>query len=150
MTEVGADLLLRTLPGYLNGDLPPVAQPDEGVTLAPKIKKEEGRLDWNDDAAALERKVRAFDPAPGTYFEWNGARVKVLAAAVKEPQAAFGEGDRGRVVDEELGITCSQGVFYPLRLQKAGGKPLQTADFLRGFPVPVGTLLDDPPAAAAA
>eukprot|EP00667_Euglena_gracilis_P010624 EG_transcript_10813 len=148
MTAVGSDLLLRTLPGYLNGSVPAVPQPAAGATKAPKIKKEEARLDWAADAAFLERKVRAFDPSPGTYFEFDGERFKVLQARAEHPEEVFPKPEQGRVVDDRLGIACGRGVFRPLVLQRAGRKAVPLADFLRGFPIPPGTKLD--PAATAA
>jgi methionyl-tRNA formyltransferase len=141
MTQLGASLLLRTLPAYLNGTLAPVPQPAEGATRAPKIKKEDGRLDWGLDAAALERRVRAFDPSPGAYLEMAGIRVKVMKARVEDAEKTFSAEAHGRVLDDRFGVACSRGVFRPLMLQKAGGRPLTLEDFLRGFPVPAGTQL---------
>lgn len=141
MTQLGASLLLRTLPAYLNGTLAPVPQPADGATRAPKIKKEDGRLDWGLDAAALERRVRAFDPSPGAYLEMAGIRVKVMKATVEDAEKTFSAEAHGRVLDDRLGVACSQGVLRPLMLQKAGGRPLTLEDFLRGFPVPAGTQL---------
>ena len=73
---MGARLILRAL-----AEQPlPVPQPDEGVTYAPKLTREAGRIDWTQDAAAIERQVRAFDPWPGTFTTLDGAVLKVLAA----------------------------------------------------------------------
>jgi methionyl-tRNA formyltransferase len=80
LSQLGAELLLETLPGYLAGDIQPKPQPKEGTTYAPMLKKKDGLLDFSRPAAELERKVRAFNPWPGTYFEWDGNLLKVHKA----------------------------------------------------------------------
>jgi methionyl-tRNA formyltransferase len=80
LSQLGADLLLDTLPGYLAGELEPRPQPEGGITYAPMLKKEEGLLDFSRPAEELERKVRAFNPWPGTYFKWEENLLKVHKA----------------------------------------------------------------------
>ena len=80
LSQLGADLLLETLPGYISGEIKPSPQPEEGATYAPMLKKEDGLLDFSRPAEELERKVRAFNPWPGTYFDWDGGRLKVHKA----------------------------------------------------------------------
>ena len=80
MSALGAELLLETLPRYLGGELAPQPQPEEGVTLAPMLKKEDGRLDFTQSAGALERRVRAMDPWPGAFFDWQGQPLKIHKA----------------------------------------------------------------------
>ena len=130
----GAALLvdvLADLPAY-----PPRPQPADGVTYAEKIDKAEARLDWAAGAAACERRVRAFNPAPGAWFELAGERVKLLAASV-EP----GAGEPGLVLDDRMLIGCGADTLRPTLLQRAG-KGVMTADeLLRGRPVPAGTRL---------
>jgi methionyl-tRNA formyltransferase len=75
LAPIGAELLIETLPRYLSGELQPKPQPTEGVTDAPMLKKEDGRLDFTQPAALLERRVRAFNTWPGTWFEFNKTRV---------------------------------------------------------------------------
>ena len=77
LSGLGAELLLDTLAGYLAGEIIPRPQPEEDVTYALMLKKEEGRLEFSQPAEVLERKVRAFDPWPGTYFDWEGTILKV-------------------------------------------------------------------------
>ncbi len=121
----------------------PRPQPQDGVTYARKIGREDGRLDWRRAATSLERQVRALDPWPGVYFEspghrGGGERVRVLAAI-----ALPGEAGRapGTVLDDNLSIACGEGAFRPLRLQRPGRAPLDAGDFLRGFPIAAGTVL---------
>jgi methionyl-tRNA formyltransferase len=128
LAALGARLLVEAL----ERRPAPVPQPADGATYAAKVAKEEGRLDWRRDAAALERAVRALD----AWFELGGERVKVLEAAV-EP----GAGPPGTVLDDRLAIACGTGVFRPAILQRAGRGPAALEAFLRGFPVPRGTVL---------
>ena len=82
LAELGARLIVSTLDGLAANTIEAVPQPAEGVTYAHKLGKEEGLLDWRRPAAELERKVRAFHPWPGTSFELNGERIKVLEASL--------------------------------------------------------------------
>ena len=133
LAALGARLIVKALQGG-HGTAQP--QPEEGVTYADKLRREEARLDWQRDAAALERQVRAFFPWPGAYFEVNGERIKVLAAEVTEES-----GPPGQVLDDSLTIACAEGALRPLRVQRAGKAPMETAALLRGFAIPSGTTL---------
>ena len=117
---------------------PPVAQSDEGVTHAAKIDKAEARLDFAASATQAERRVRAFNPAPGAFFEVNGERIRVLAA-----DAVEGEAPAGTVVAHPGGfaIGCGKGLLVPTLVQRAGRAAMTPADLLRGFALPKGTLL---------
>ena len=143
LAVLGGRLVLAALDGIADATLLPRPQPQEGVTYARKIEREDGRLDWRQTAASLERQVRALDPWPGVYFEspgrrGAGERVRVLAAVV----SPGGSGSApGTVLDEKLSIACSEGTFRPLRLQRPGRAPLDAAAFLRGFPIAAGTVL---------
>jgi len=132
LAEIGARLILRALAE----DPPAVPQPEEGVTYAPKLTKEDGRLDWREEAAALERRVRALNPWPGTFFTLGGERIRVLATRV-EP----GAGPPGMVLDDAALIACGRGALRLTRLQRPGRAPLGAEAFLRGFALPRGTLL---------
>jgi methionyl-tRNA formyltransferase len=136
---LGGDLLIETLPGYLSGAIPPQPQPDEGVTLAPRIQKEEGHVDWTQPAAQIERTVRAFTPWPGTYAYWDGKLLKILAGhIITEGSAAPGQVVRHR---DSAAIGTGAGLFVPDRLQIEGGKPVTLSEFLRGHAAFVGTNL---------
>jgi len=139
LAALGARLVLRALDAIET--LEPRPQPEEGVTYAPKIQREEARLDWREPADALERRVRAFAPAPGAWFSGGGERIRVLRAAV-EAQAP--NVPPGTIIDDRLGIACGSGVFHPLCLQRPGRAALDADAFLRGFPIPAGTLLPCP------
>src|SRR5690606_4534299 len=80
LAALGAQMIVPALQGLASGALKPQPQPAEGVTYAARLTREEGRLDWTRDAAALDRQVRAFTPWPGAWFTCRGERIKVLAA----------------------------------------------------------------------
>jgi methionyl-tRNA formyltransferase len=141
LAELGARLMLEALDGVAAGKLTLRPQPEAGVTSAPKIRREEARLDWRQPADALERQVRAFAPMPGAWFTGGGERIRVLQAAA-EAQAP--NVPPGTVIDDRLAIACGNGVLRPLRLQRPGRGALEADAFLRGFPIPAGTLLPCP------
>ena len=129
MSTIGADLLLETLPGYLDGTNQPKPQPEEGVTYAPMLKKEDGLLDFNRPAGELVRRVRAFNPWPGTYFEWQGAVIKVQVAHVAEGKAVPGT----FLVHQKMpAVGTAEGLFVLDTLQPAGKKPMPGKAFLAG------------------
>ena len=138
LAALGATLIVRALAGLEIGALLPVPQPGEGVTYAKKIAKEEARLDWRAPAPLLARRIRAFNPFPGAWFEANGERIRVLAAGA-EPHARAAV--PGTVLDAQLAIACGEGVLRPTLLQRAGKAPVAAEAFLRGFALPAGTVL---------
>jgi methionyl-tRNA formyltransferase len=142
LADLGGRLIVSTLDGLLRNTIEPVPQPEEGVTYAHKLGKEEGALDWRRPAAELERKVRAFHPWPGTSFEFNGERIKVLAAGLALAGGAPGTLIVGR--DGFPVVACGIGGLKLLQLQRPG-RSAQPADaFLRGFALAAGTVLPSP------
>ncbi|HET7881623.1 MAG TPA: methionyl-tRNA formyltransferase [Acetobacteraceae bacterium] len=132
LAEMGARLILHAL-----AEQPaPLPQPEAGVTYAPKLTREAGRIDWTRDAAALERQVRAFDPWPGCFTTLHGTVLKVLAAEV-----ASGSAPAGTVLDARLTVACGTGSLRMVRVQLAGRPAMPAEAFLRGHPVPAGTVL---------
>jgi len=138
LTHVGAEALLEAVPLYLSGKLSPTPQPREGVTYANKLGKKEGYLDWRLPASELERKVRALNPWPGTWFEIGSDRIKVLKAEMVPGNFPH---PPGTVVDDKLTIVCGEGAFRPLWLQKVGKAALPAEAFLRGYELPSRQLL---------
>ncbi len=132
LAAIGARLILRALAE----DFPPVPQPAEGACYAPKLSRADARIDWTADAATLERRVRAFDPWPGTFTLLDGAMLKVLAAV-----PAAGNGEPGVVLDDRLAVACGTGTLRLTRVQLAGRAPLDAEAFLRGHPVAIGARL---------
>ena len=133
LAEIGARLLVETVADLDHLEAKP--QPT-GATYAEKIAKLEARLDWDKPAERLEREVRAFAPFPGSWFELDGERIKVLRARVIGVNGAT-----GTVLDDELTIACGDAALRPVLVQPAGKQPMEAEAFLRGKPVPVGTVL---------
>jgi methionyl-tRNA formyltransferase len=129
LSHLGADLLMETLPDYLSGKLTPTPQPEEGVTYAPMIKKEQGRLDFTRDANELERLIRAFNPWPGAFMDFNGTLLKVHRARVEAGQAAAGQ---RLVVQEQPAVGAGSGILVLEEVQPAGKKPMSGKAFLAG------------------
>ena len=113
-----------------------VPQPADGATYAEKLTRESGRLDWTRDAAALDRRVRALNPWPGTFATLQGVALKVLAA---EPTG--GAGPPGTVLDDRLTVACGESAVRLLRVQAPGRAAMDAAAFLRGHAVPAGARL---------
>jgi methionyl-tRNA formyltransferase len=134
LAALGASLMIEAL-GEI-GTLARVAQPEHGVTYAHKIEKHEARIDWTRSAAEIERQVRAFNPAPGAWFEIAGERVKLHEAEVTG-QA----GPPGTVLDDRLTVACGEGALRPLALQRAGRGVMTAEELLRGLAVRPGTRL---------
>lgn len=155
LSEIGAEAMIEVLSNL--AAYTPVPQPDWGVTYAEKISKTEARLDFRYSAVELARKVRAFNPAPGAWFELGGERVKLLAARPinRWPGTTV---QAGEVIDriaartdasrptslkpgEAIVIACGEGYLEPLMLQRAGKQSMSVRDFLRGSPIPPGSTL---------
>jgi methionyl-tRNA formyltransferase len=138
LASFGAKLMLKVLERADSGVVKPRSQPIEGVIYAAKLRREEAQLDWQQSAAALDRQVRAFDPWPGAFFTARGERIRVMQAA-EDPQPA-GRAP-GTVLDDRLSVACGVGSLRPLIVQRPGRGALDTAAFLRGFPLVPGTVL---------
>ena len=138
LAQLGAELLIETLAGYLNGAIQPQAQPEDGVTYAPQISKEEGEIDWTHAAEDIERLVRAFTPWPGTFTYLDGQLLKIHAG-----KAEPGEAAPGVLIEKDgrLAIGTGEGLYLPAELQLAGKKALPVESFLRGRPEIIGQTL---------
>ena len=142
MMETGAALMVEAMAALEAGKLTLTPQPEDGVTYARKIDKAETRIDWSRPAREVHDRIRGLAPFPGAWCEMTlGAgkpeRVKLLGSTLAE-----GSGKPGSVLDEALTIACGTGAVRLTRLQKAGGKTLDAAGFLRGNPVSAGVVLD--------
>jgi len=129
LSTLGADLLLETLPDYLSGVLQPVPQPHEGATYAPMMKKEEGRLNFTNDVNELERRVRAFNPWPGAFMDFDGATLKIHGAHVEQGNAEAGQ---RLIVQNQPAVGARGGLLILNEVQPAGKKPMNGKSFLAG------------------
>ncbi len=132
LAAIGAELVLQALSSRPE----PVPQPDEGVTYALKLSREDGRIDWTQPAEAIDRQVRAFDPWPGTFTTLANAALKVQAVEIVQASGA-----PGMVLDATLTVGCGSGALRLTRVQLPGRAAMDTASFLRGHPIAPGTLL---------
>jgi methionyl-tRNA formyltransferase len=138
LAAMGARLMVEVL-ADLDGH-PPVPQPEDGITYAAKVAKDEMRLDLAQDAAAVERQIRAFNP-PGAWLEINGERLRILAADVLNAPAAPHVTAPGTIIDDQFTIACTSGAIRPTSVQRAGRGVMRVDELLRGFPIPPGTHL---------
>ena len=129
LSTLGADLLIETLPDYLSGKLLPHPQPEEGMTYAPMLKKEEGKLDFAQDVNQLERRVRAFNPWPGAYMEFDGGMLKVHRAHVETGNVSVGQRS---IVQNQPAVGARGGVLILDEVQPAGKQPMSGKSFLSG------------------
>jgi len=134
LAELGAELMVRVLADL--DAFPCVIQPDDGVTYAAKIDKAETKLDFSKPAEIAEQQIRAFNPAPGAWFEYEGERYRVLSAEI-----VANRGAPGIVLDDTLTIACGVDAICPTLIQRAGKPAMPTADLLRGKFIPAGTVL---------
>jgi methionyl-tRNA formyltransferase len=135
LAVLGGEALLDVLESIERGHARALAQPAEGVTYAPKIDKRETSLDWGRPAVELERRVRAFSPVPGASARLGGESLKIWRA-----EAIDGRGDAGTVLGgPPITVACGEGALRILELQRAGGRRIGVAEFVRGRPVPAGT-----------
>jgi methionyl-tRNA formyltransferase len=138
LARLGADLMVRALAALERGTLQLTPQPAAGVTYAKKIDKAETRIDWAKSWKAVHDHIRGLSPFPGAWCEWPGAgRVKILRSTKGE-----GSGAPGAVLDSRLTIACGDGAVRIAELQKAGGRPMKSDEFLRGTPIAASARLE--------
>jgi methionyl-tRNA formyltransferase len=137
LAQLGADLMVRAMAALERGSLTLTPQSEEGVLYASKIDKAETRVDWSCPAAEVHNHIRGLAPFPGAWceMEFGGKweRVKLLRSKLSGPSA--GEPGTFTASGDRLCVACGVGAVDLVTLQKAGGKPLSAADFLRGAPI---------------
>lgn len=134
LSRMGATLITEALDAL--PDLTPEPQPESGITYAAKIDKSEARIDWTRPAQEIDRQIRGLSPFPGAWCDMAGERLKLLGSRM-----AHGSGAPGETLNDTLTIACGSGAVEITRLQKAGRAAQDSAEFLRGIPVPRGTQL---------
>jgi methionyl-tRNA formyltransferase len=141
LASLGAELLVRTLPRWLAGELAPIPQPDEGVTWAPRITKEEGQIDWTEPAVLIERRVRAYQPWPTAYTHWNGQLLKILWARAdqesgdRSQESGVRDQGAGTIIAGKAGnagVVTGRGVLWLEEVQLAGKRATPIGAFLQG------------------
>jgi methionyl-tRNA formyltransferase len=136
LSRLGADLMVRALGALERGGIAPQPQPEEGVTYAKKISKEEARIDWRRSAHEIDCHIRGLSPFPGAFTQANDERLKILYA---EP--ANGSGKPGTLLDDELTVACGDGALRLIKVQRAGKSVMSAEELLKGFALARGTQL---------
>ena len=134
LAAMGANMMAE----YLSSPdkYPPESQDDELANYAKKITKDEARLDFSQSAEQVERQIRAFNPVPGAFFEYEGQRYRIHSAEILESS-----GESGAVLDDRFAIGSGKGSLRPISIQKAGKPKMALDDFLNGSQIRVGTIL---------
>jgi len=151
LAQLGAELLAETIPDYVAGKISPQPQPATGSTYAAKIKKEDGKIDWQQPAQQIWNRLRAFTPWPGAFtFLQTEPKPQLLKIWKAEPveksggaacRAETSERRPGEILSaDKTGIVvgCGENALRILELQREGGKRLPAEQFLMGFPLPAG------------
>ncbi len=147
LAKMGAELLIKILPGYLAGKIRPVEQDHDKATFTKIIKKEDGRIDWHKTAQEIYNQFRAFHFWPGIWTSWQGRVLKITDCKISTEQPYHGHDEEyvAQVYNED-GITfvpCSQGHIQILRLQLEGSKEMSITNFLSGHRDFMGSKLDN-------
>jgi methionyl-tRNA formyltransferase len=140
LVSLGAQLLLETLEKMKAGDLNPVPQDHSKASYAPPLKKENGRIDWSKEAWEIDRQVRAFNPWPGAFTQWEERLLKVCRGKIRE---GMSKGRPGVVVwtgADFIEVDTGRGLFLITELQVEGKRRMGVRDFLSGHSIPVGTV----------
>lgn len=141
VADLGAHMIVQALDLAATGTLQPVKQHEAGVTYAHKIEKHEAAIDWQQDAATIVRRVRAFNPFPGASTALNGEPIKVWGASVQAGSHHAACGTILGLTREGIAVAAMNSIVTLTELQRAGSKRLPVADFLRGFPLQAGQVL---------
>jgi len=140
LAALGGRLVVEALELAACGGLKRAPQPAEGVTYANKIEKSESPIDWAQPAQVIARRVRAFNPAPGATAVLGGETIKVWRAHALDGRGSVAPGTVVAIDGRGIGVACGDGGRLEIvELQRAGGKRLAAADFLRGFPLEPGS-----------
>jgi methionyl-tRNA formyltransferase len=148
LAELGADLLARTIPDYVAGNLKPRSQPDEGSSYARKITKEDGRIDWSQPASVIWNRIRAFTPWPGACTLRKteaGDRLLKIGRAVLEESQSGAPGTVLRADKSGLVVACGPQGLRNHECHREGGLRHNAAVFLAGHPLAPGERLHNLP-----
>ena len=166
LARLGAELLAQTIPDFVAGKIQPQPQPVDGVSHAPKIKKEDGHIDWNLPAKTIWNRLRAFTPWPGAFTFLPGETEPQIIRATTNPEKSlpiiipprppqmlkiwkaeiiFLSGNPGEILSADKSVIvvgCGQDALRVLELQREGGRRMSAADFLAGHVLTTGQFLD--------
>ena len=141
LSTLGANLLAVHLDNIVAGKLSATPQDDEKSTYAPMISKEDGRLNWQQTSAELDRRVRAMTPWPGAFTTWQGEMLKILAARVAHCRLPIGQPGTVVAYEEGAAVLTADGALVLEEVQLAGKRATAVPDFLRGYATFIGSPL---------
>ncbi len=141
LASLAAELLVETLGKMKGGEISPIHQDSSQATYAPSLEKENGRIDWKEEAQEIDRRVRAFNPWPGAFTQYQGRVFKIFRGEAREGEAK----DGGRVLwvgRDFIEVGTGKGSFLMREVQLEGKKRMGVRDFLAGHSIPVGIVFD--------
>lgn len=143
LSALGGEMMTRHLPTLIDQSYSRVPQNNDLATYAPRIIKEDGRLDLEMSAEEIDRQIRAFNPWPGTFTRWRSKQFKIKKAEilVEEGSSLGLWGTVGKLSEDQIGIQTGSGILIPELVQLEGKKEMQFADFARGRPEIIGSRL---------
>ena len=144
LAQLGAELLVETIPNYVAGKIPPKPQPAESASYAAKIKKEDGKIDWNEPAEKILNRLRAFTPWPGA-FTFLRTEEKSQLLKIWKAEISGDNGHAGMVLSADkngIVVACGKNALRILELQREGGRRLSAQEFLAGHPLKLGEKFD--------
>jgi methionyl-tRNA formyltransferase len=142
MALSGSLLLRETVQGMKTGTVHPLPQDPVLATYAPSIRKEDGTIDWKEEAREIDRQVRAFNPWPGAFTRWDGKFLRIYKGEVREERPRGKAGAVAWVGADFIEVQTGKDSFLIHEVQLEGGKRMDARDFLSGHPIPVGTTFE--------
>jgi methionyl-tRNA formyltransferase len=145
LSKIGADLLVKTLPKWKEGQIVPYPQDDTQATYTKLLTKEDGKINWNQPAAYLERMVRAYDPWPGTWSVWNNKRIKIIKVSLLDNLKGAPDNSTPGYVwltnQKKIAVNCQPGSLLIEQLQLEGKRILTSEEFIHGYQSLIGSIL---------
>ncbi len=143
LARLGADLVAAELPRWIDGSLVAIPQPIEGVTVAPLVRKEDGRVDWNDTAVTLDRKLRAYTPWPGLVAELGAAPLRLLEAVAVDGSTEHPPGSIVEIGTAAMVVACGRGSLLAIgTVQRPGRRAVASRDLANGEHLEAGMRFD--------
>lgn len=144
LAELGAELLIETIPKWVAGKINPLEQDHSGATYTKKILKKDGHINWREPAEIIERKIRAYSPSPGAYFFWSRLgkkiRIQITEAGTATPNTELAPGTTFKIMNE-LAVAADNSAILIKRLKMESKNPMPSPDLLNGYPDIIGAIL---------
>jgi len=144
LAEIGADLLIETIPKWTAGEIQPKEQDHSQATHSKILTKEDGHIDWTKPAEEIERQIRAFTPWPGSFTYWENMRIKITSGYVAADPSSeeLSYGQTSLFENNKISVQASKGTFIIERLQPEGKNEITTKQFLNGYPKIINSILE--------